>query len=464
MKKDLNRKIGLVAFLLVSLMLAACGESAATQIPPTVATTTAPAATTTVATTTTTGAIVPTITPTTVAQSTTTAPVTTTPPVTTTATNTATTTAVATTTAPVTTTPPRTALIAYVESGNLNVINPDTKERKTLLEAAKAGETKEIALAEQGSLLVASVLGSNNIASLYVTNTSDPASKLIASQPAATSDTDPQISPDGKLVLFTRVLDSNKDGRYDIKDKHELWLVESNGINARKLTDGQMGAWASDGKRIAFVTDGKLDTTSGMVSDNALKMINVEGKNEWEPINPSKIPTDWSKYGFPFQPDIMFIQHPIFLDNGKLVSFTTQGHSGLIFTINSTDGKDLKLWNTNYEGGFGRVVPAPSGTLLCVEGYPATGVMEFEILNATGQQPMLDARPGTRVGGIRAGFGATNPTWSPDGKRLAFLKTDTQGRDGAIKGTLVITTWNNNAIGSLTELVSGNFGAVAWSK
>lgn len=64
----------------------------------------------------------------------------------------------------------------------------------------------------------------------------------------------PQISPDGKEILFTK-------NSFDImNDKRvgELWIMNSNGENKRKLTnlttEESRARWSHDGKRIAFVT------------------------------------------------------------------------------------------------------------------------------------------------------------------------------------------------------------------
>jgi dipeptidyl aminopeptidase/acylaminoacyl peptidase len=65
---------------------------------------------------------------------------------------------------------------------------------------------------------------------------------------------DPQISPDGTRILFTR---SEVDGNRTVRN---LWIVETDGrSDAKPLTTGghdRHGRWSADGGRIAFVRGG----------------------------------------------------------------------------------------------------------------------------------------------------------------------------------------------------------------
>lgn len=64
---------------------------------------------------------------------------------------------------------------------------------------------------------------------------------------------DPQMSPDGKLVTFVRVVVNEKTDDYD----YNLWVVSADGSSApRPITSGardQSPRWAPDGSRLAFV-------------------------------------------------------------------------------------------------------------------------------------------------------------------------------------------------------------------
>ena len=63
---------------------------------------------------------------------------------------------------------------------------------------------------------------------------------------------DPQVSPDGVRVAFTRVEVDRESDDY----RTSLWILEVAGGEARPLTSGHRDAqprWSPDGRRLAFV-------------------------------------------------------------------------------------------------------------------------------------------------------------------------------------------------------------------
>ena len=70
---------------------------------------------------------------------------------------------------------------------------------------------------------------------------------------------DPQISPDGSRVIFTRVVTDEKHTGYETS----IWIVAAGGGESpARLTNGKHDArarWSPDGSRIAFVRSGEKD-------------------------------------------------------------------------------------------------------------------------------------------------------------------------------------------------------------
>ena len=87
------------------------------------------------------------------------------------------------------------------------------------------------------------------------------ASRLVAAQPAA--DTllslahyfdleqvgNPQISPDGKTIVYTRGWVDKVNDRWD----NALWVMSADGTRNRYLTKGSSPVWSPDGTRIAYL-------------------------------------------------------------------------------------------------------------------------------------------------------------------------------------------------------------------
>ena len=67
---------------------------------------------------------------------------------------------------------------------------------------------------------------------------------------------DPQISPDGGQVVYVRTsMDIMRD-----RQRSELWLVNADGSDHRRLGAGRSPRWSPDGSRIAFTADGQIHT------------------------------------------------------------------------------------------------------------------------------------------------------------------------------------------------------------
>src|ERR1700751_4611686 len=101
--------------------------------------------------------------------------------------------------------------------------------------------------------------------------------------------TDPQISPDGKKIVYVRGFsDPMTDRRYS-----NLWIINADGTEHRALTTGNHGdsspRWSPDGSRIAYLSDadGKQQIyIRWMDSGQTARITNLEESPaaiEWSP-------------------------------------------------------------------------------------------------------------------------------------------------------------------------------------
>ncbi len=65
---------------------------------------------------------------------------------------------------------------------------------------------------------------------------------------------DPQISPDGTRVLYVR----NSMDIMEDRSRSELWIVNCDGTDHRRLSGGSSPRWSPDGSRLAYIEDGQI--------------------------------------------------------------------------------------------------------------------------------------------------------------------------------------------------------------
>ena len=104
--------------------------------------------------------------------------------------------------------------------------------------------TSIIALMLTGSALFAAEIGNNN----------PPIRKI--SLPMfldMVTVSDPEISPDGKQIVFTRRWVDKMNDKFE----SALYLMNADGSHQRFLVKGSGARWSPDGTRIAYMADGE---------------------------------------------------------------------------------------------------------------------------------------------------------------------------------------------------------------
>ncbi|MFO0808818.1 MAG: hypothetical protein U0746_09365 [Gemmataceae bacterium] len=204
------------------------------------------------------------------------------------------------------------------------------------------------------------------------------------SRSPGTEDRYPCWSPDGKRVAFTR----------DRGDHKDLWVMDADGKNQRVLVSRAaacyMPSWQATpgGERIVFGMHGTKPEMASIRPDGSDLTVLGDGHD------------------------------PTLSPDGTLVCYT--GHppeGGVTVYVMAWDGRDKRRVVAG-ASKVGATFPnwSPDGTRI-VYSFPAGDALELFVVNLDG----TGGRQLTRFGGTSV---CTPSAWSPDGKWVAFRRTD----------------------------------------
>ncbi|HYL61951.1 MAG TPA: S9 family peptidase [Candidatus Methylomirabilis sp.] len=254
--------------------------------------------------------------------------------------------------------------------------------------------------------------------------------------------TDPQISPDGKKIVYVRrFADPMTDRRYS-----NLWIINADGTDHRPLTTGNHNdaspRWSPDGTRIAYLgdADGKQQIyVRWMDTGQTARITNLDHSPEalnWSPdgkmISFSSLVPDKGPHlaDLPSPPAGAKWAEPATMYDRLVYRFNGAGYlkPGFmqIFVVSAEGGAPRQVTNGNFPNGgneFGpnRAVWTPDGKYLLVSvnrhpesdhEYFDTEVYEFSV--ADGAVRALTNRKGPD----------NSPAISPDGKWIAYTGFD----------------------------------------
>jgi dipeptidyl aminopeptidase/acylaminoacyl peptidase len=245
---------------------------------------------------------------------------------------------------------------------------------------------------------------------------------------------DPQISPDGKQIIYTRRwVDKVNDRR-----RSALWIMNADGSRNRFLTDGSSPRWSPDGTRIAYLADGQPRGSQIFVrwmdaegaSSQITRVEKAPSNLTWMPDGESLAFTmlvpkrDTWNIRMPARPEgARWTENPRIIESVVYrrdgIGFLEEGHRH-IFTVPATGGTPRQLTEGDYEQG-GSFSVSPDGkeiffsSLRTPDWEHAWRESEIYAVNVKDRSiRQLTTRKGPDG----------NPTVSPDGKWVAYTGND----------------------------------------
>ncbi|KPK01625.1 MAG: peptidase S9, partial [Gemmatimonas sp. SG8_28] len=284
---------------------------------------------------------------------------------------------------------------------------------------------------------------------------------------------DPQISPDGRQIVYTRRwVDKMKD-----RWTSSLWIMDADGGRNRFLVDGSSPRWSPDGTRIAFVEEG--DPTGAQIF---VRWMDAEGATtqitrmeespsdlEWSPDGQSIAFTMTVKTKDDFFPSIRLPERPDgaeWTGNPKIVTrlwfrrdrrgYVDDGYRH-VFVVPATGGTPRLL--TDGDWNHGGIAWTPDGREIL---FSSLRVEDAEHVWRESEIYAVDVTSGSiRQLTTRRGPDG-NPVVSPDGRLVAYTGYDWTD-DTYITATLYVMGLDGSSPREISGDLDRNPRDLTWS-
>ncbi len=252
---------------------------------------------------------------------------------------------------------------------------------------------------------------------------------------------DPQLSPDGSQIVYTRNWVNKLEDRWE----SDLWIIGADGSKNRFLVKGASARWSPDGTRIAYVADGEPEGAQIFVrwmdAEGAISQVTrvtkAPGDIEWSPdgksisftmVVPVEPKKEWSIDVPPAPEGAKWTKPPRIVERmhyrADRRGFLDDGYTHL-FVVSAEGGTPRQLtqgeWNTGartYGIPFGVAYDwTPDGKFIVFDGFMEDdGDLRYRESHIYAVN--VDTREIRQITSEKGPW--SNPVVSPDGRTIAF--------------------------------------------
>jgi len=267
---------------------------------------------------------------------------------------------------------------------------------------------------------IAFVSGTDGNLEIYVARADGTAAVNVTRDPA--SDYSPAWSPDGAFIVYESSRGVQDDSIYA---RNEIWVAAADGSGSRRLTHNATNdsdpAWSPGRDRIAFAAhrDGTSD----------IYVMGLDGSNQ---VNLTRSPGE----------DAL----PAWSPDGSRIAYIEDYD---LRVMNADGSKPTSLTNGAEVRSFAW---SPDGTRIAVSAGLVNGSTSYRIY-------VIDLRNGKVLDVDHDGVG---PSWSPDGRRLAFWASDVDPK-GVDRPRVFVVDADGANLEPIPIEVGNYHTAVSWS-
>lgn len=241
----------------------------------------------------------------------------------------------------------------------------------------------------------------------------------------------PVWSPDGKKIAFVRGEGDLATGI--LLESSDTYVMNADGTALTKLADDTGGsiAWSPDGKQMVFSPGGDIYVMNADGTDRTRLVANIGASSSF----------DWS-------PD------------GKKIAFSTAVDPGTapgIYVMNANGSNLSRLRPTEltpgvYSGSYYSPAWSPDGKQIAYVKEDEEGIDTIYVMDIADDTAEIQV---TNYENGETGDALSSPTWSPDGKQIAFVSSGSaKDDDGNWVYTDDIYVADADGFGTPTNLVN----------